>query len=145
MLTVSSTPISQVKTRTRRTYSEKPLIEVNNQSARVQYLLQAIIDSFVEGILILTEQGELFHANAQARQICQQISPSETLINSAPKAIWRVCQTLLDSRQILADQKVIIEDEIAIDDVDIFHIRVRWLDLDEGKPPYILVTMKDSE
>ncbi|NEO29484.1 MAG: hypothetical protein F6K36_03315 [Symploca sp. SIO3C6] len=118
---------------------------MNDQPARTQYLLQAIIDSFVEGILILTEQGELFHANAQARHICQQISPSETPIDSAPRAIWRVCQTLLDSRQILAHQKVIIEDEIATDDLDVFHIRVRWLDLDEGKPPYILVTMKDSE
>lgn len=145
MLTVSSTPNPPVEAQTKQTYSEKPLIEVNNQPARAKYLLQAIIDSFVEGILILTEQGELFHANAQARQICQQIAPSEALIDSVPKTIWRVCKTLLDSRKILAHQKVIIEDEIATDGLDVFHIRVRWLDLEEGKPPYILVTMKDSE
>ena len=42
---------------------------------------EGVIESFFDGILILTEQGKLVHANDLARQICEQFSQVKSQLN----------------------------------------------------------------
>ncbi|MDZ8055507.1 MAG: helix-turn-helix transcriptional regulator [Aulosira sp. ZfuVER01] len=106
-------------------------------------LLQAIIESFVDGIFILTTEGQLIHTNEFARSICRQLMPEETASNAVPEEIWRVCQSLIESRELFPDEKIIIESEIEPKPTVKFRLRARWLQLCASKHNFLLVTVED--
>lgn len=106
-------------------------------------MLEAVLEGFIDGVLILNQQGEIVHANDCARRICQQIKEGASSVNSIPQAIWRVCESLIESRDLFKDNKLIIESEINWDNSATFRIRARWLDLEESEQPYLLVTLED--
>jgi DNA-binding CsgD family transcriptional regulator len=113
------------------------------QSALKVYLLQAVIESFVDGILILTTQGELLHANECARRICRKLRSGENSLDAIPEDIWSVCQSLIDSRELFPDQKIFIESEIETDKSVKLRLRVRWLQLGASNGTVLLVTLED--
>jgi hypothetical protein len=106
-------------------------------------LLQAVLEGFIDGILILTEHGECLHANQCATRICEQLHPGNSQANSIPEEIWHVCQSLIESRDLFPTQKMIIESEITKGDSVAFRVRVRWLKLEQIKRPCLLVTLED--
>jgi DNA-binding CsgD family transcriptional regulator len=106
-------------------------------------VLEAVLESFIDGVLILNQQGETVHANDCARRICQQLSQGKSALNSVPQPIWRVCESLIESRDLFSDNKLIIESEINLDNSAMFRIRARWLELKDNEQPYLLVTLED--
>lgn len=106
-------------------------------------VLEAILEGFIDGVLILTEQGEQIHANDCARRICNQLRQKTSLVNSIPQPIWHVCESLIESRDLFDDQTLIIESEIPLDNLVTFRVRVRWLELSEKAQTYLLVTIED--
>jgi DNA-binding CsgD family transcriptional regulator len=107
-------------------------------------MLEAVLEGFIDGVLILNEQGELVHANDCARRICQKCSET-LLVNSIPEPIWQVCESLIESRDLFSDHKLILESEISLETSAMFRIRVRWLDLGSSEQPYLLVTLEDRQ
>jgi len=144
MLSLTTNVKSPIETVEELNYLERTHEGVSSQQAKSPSLLQAIIEGFIDGVLILTTQGEWIHANDSGRQICHHISHGKCQFNSVPQPIWRVCQSLIDSRNWFPEQKMIIEDEINTDNLNYFRIRVRWLVLEESAQPYLLVTMEDK-
>jgi DNA-binding CsgD family transcriptional regulator len=124
-------------------YSEKPIKGVPSQPAKPPFLLQAIIEGLVDGVLILTQKGEWVHANERARRVCNKISQSTPQSNSVPEPIWRVCESLIASRELFPEQKMIIDSEINMQTSGAFRIRVQWLELNEKDAAYLLVTLED--
>ncbi len=120
--------------------SERPNTQTS-QSDNV--LLQGLIESFIDGILILTEPGECIQANNLARQICSQLTPTKSQLNSVPKEIWGVCQALIESRGLFPTQSMIIESEIASNQATTLRIRVRWFKLNAFSHPCLLVILED--
>jgi DNA-binding CsgD family transcriptional regulator len=135
---------SQIEAFERLNHSEKQLRGARYQHSKQPSLLEAIIEGFVDGILILSEQGEWIHANEGARRICQKLSQRTSTISSVPQPIWRVCESAIDSRTLFPDRQTIIESEFDIDDSETFRVRVRWLELNESDRPYLLVTIEDK-
>jgi RNA polymerase sigma factor (sigma-70 family) len=105
------------------------------------YLLQAVIESFVDGILILTTEGKLLHANECARAMCLQLS-SENKENAIPVEIWQVCESLIESRELFPNEKIFMEFEVDKQPVKL-RIRVRWLEIDDNEDNYMIVTIED--
>ena len=134
MLTQSSSLHSFISTLERQSYQERPSDSI---------LLQGVLESFFDGILILTEQGELVQANNLAHQICEQLTQGKPQPNSVPKEIWRVCQALIESRSLYHNQPVIIESEIKTDKLTTVRIRTRWLKLSVSQHPCLLVILED--
>lgn len=106
-------------------------------------MLEAVLEGFIDGVLILNQQQEIVHANDCARRICQKMSRFGSSVNSIPQEIWRVCESLIESRELFNENKLTIESEINLDNSAIFRIRARWLELDESEQPYLLVTLED--
>jgi DNA-binding CsgD family transcriptional regulator len=106
--------------------------------------LEGVLEGWMDGVLLLTVQGEWLYANHLARQICQQLTHNQSHPNLVPGEIWRVCQALIDSRQSYPNQMVIMESEITTDESSAFRIRTRWFNLDDAKHPHILVTLEDK-
>lgn len=134
---------SHVETLESLTPAKKQLKQEGFLTAKESYLLQAIIERFVDGVLIVTENGECIYANDCARRVCQQLSRSPLQSNSLPQPIWQVCESLCASRQLFPDRKIILESEVDLENSATFRTRARWLDLGENNNPYIMVTIED--
>lgn len=121
------------------------------QSISQIYLLQTVIESFVDGILILTTQGELVHINEYARQICCQLDRGVALQNKIPGEIWRVCQYLIESSDFFCKEEMSIESEIEVNNLLAnnllkLRIRCRWLILSGGENRnFLLITLEDRD
>ena len=106
-------------------------------------MLEAVLEGYIDGVLILNQQGEQVHANDCARRICQKLNQGTSSVNTIPQAIWRVCESLIESRDLFSDNQLIIESEINLGNSAMFRIRTRWLELEENQQPYLLVTLED--
>ncbi|NJM22295.1 MAG: LuxR family transcriptional regulator [Richelia sp. RM2_1_2] len=107
-------------------------------------LMQAVIESFLDGIFILTIQGELVHANESALHICQQLSGGIDKFQ-VPDEIQRICKSLIESRQLFPEQNISIESEIETSTSVKIRIRARWLEANESNENYLLVTLEDRK
>lgn len=113
-----------------------------DRSKRLAFL-HSVLEGFVDGILILSEQGDILHANTHARRMCRQFVSPEASLNQAPAAIWRVCQALIASRDLFPDQKTMPEMEVDMDDRTTLRVRVRWIDLSQIQQSCLLVTLEN--
>lgn len=102
---------------------------------------QAILEGFVDAILIVTQEGEVVHANAKAIEVCQNL-PSHP--SGIPQEAWHICQLLIDSKNLLPQQTTILESEVKANDSASWRLRGRWLSFGNSKP-YILITMEDCD
>lgn len=107
------------------------------------HLTAALIEGFVDGILILTEQKELVYANNQARRICLSVIQGASPPNAVAQEIWRVCESLSESYELFPTQNMIIESEVAADNLDTYRIRARWLNLFEDDKMLLFVTLEN--
>ena len=109
---------------------------------------QAVLESLVDGILILNKEGKVVHANAQATHLCQQINTSRDYQDSydqLPPEILRVRQSLMECRQIFPHRQMIIESEVITTNSTTLRLRGRWLNLGDGTRSYLLITMEDCQ
>ena len=114
------------------------------QNLNEYYLFQGMLEGFIDGILILTEQGELVHANQTARQICHQITQIDSRHNSVPQKIWEVCESLIESRDLFPNQKMVLESAISEGNSVNLRLRVQWFKLERMRRDCILVTIEDK-
>jgi DNA-binding CsgD family transcriptional regulator len=131
--------------------AKKPLSEVSpslNNYSLVWF--RSVLEGFMDGILILTEQGVIVDANSYGRQLCRQLiqcfSPSNknnsSNTNKVPDAIWHFCEALMESRNLFPGHTILIEDEIFTGQSQI-RIRVHWISLNDEDQPHLLVVLED--
>lgn len=106
------------------------------------YLLQAVIESFVDGILILTSEGELLHTNECAREMCRQLG-LDSLEDKIPTEILRVCKSLIESRELFPSERIFMEVEVEKSKAVKLRIRAQWLHSDGSEKDYIIITLED--
>ncbi len=116
---------------------------IKYDSKRADFL-QEVIEGLEDGILILNKAGKVLHANASAYRICCEFHQENCQDNSVPPAIWNLCESLLSNQSWLADKMIIFSDEIVIDKLNVFRIRVRLLDLEGFDAPCLLVTIQNK-
>jgi len=107
-------------------------------------LFQATLESFMDGILIVTTQKTCLHTHQLARQLCQRLCQqlSDRTLNEVPGQIWQLCQTLIDSHADFPNPTIILESEIPTEPITL-RVRVRWLD-DQNRPQgHLLVILED--
>lgn len=117
--------------------TQSNLQQVSQQNS---ILLKGVIESLLDGILILTSQGEQIYINDAAHRICQLLNQGQ---NGVPKEIWRACQALIESLRLYSNRSVVIESEIALSKSALFRIRVRWMPLEDTHHPHLVVLMED--
>ncbi|WP_413256610.1 helix-turn-helix transcriptional regulator [Floridanema fluviatile] len=111
------------------------------QKIEPEKLFQGILEGFMDGIVIITEAGELLHANQSAQRIFQQLSADGS--DSIPEEIWQVCQSLIESKTLFPGQKIVLESEINQANAVHFRLRVRWFKIEQMSQECLLVTIED--
>ena len=107
------------------------------------FLIQGVLEGFLDGILILTDEGEIIHANQVAKQICDRINRFDSEDNILPSEVWQICQSLIESIELFPERKMSLESEISKGEKLSFRVRVRWLKLEQISRPCLLVTLED--
>ncbi len=125
-------------------FKEKKSKSEKIQSVSKLHLMEAVIESFVDGIFIMTTEGELVHANERAHYICQQLSQG-IYQGKVPYEIGRICNSLIESRQLFPNQKISIESEVETKSSIKIRIRARWLQGNESSDNYLIVTLEDRQ
>ena len=137
--TVKSIP---VESSTASTASSQTLLQ---QLSHNPTLLQGVVECLPDGIMIVTDRGELTYDNSCARQMCLVLRTDASCANpdaDVPSQVWRCCQALIESHTQY-QQAIVIEDEIQTATATI-RIRVRWLDPEQLEHPLLLVTLEDQ-
>ena len=128
-----------------KTVSEpRQLDNIDFHDSKRADFLQEVIEGLEDGILILSHTGEVVHGNKSARRLCCQFNQGNFNQNFIPPAIWKLCESLLNSRYLFSDKLLILSDEIVLDKSNIFRIRVRLLNLDGFEVPCLLVTIENQ-
>ncbi|MEO0824988.1 MAG: LuxR C-terminal-related transcriptional regulator [Cyanobacteria bacterium J06639_16] len=126
------------------TLSRQPKIQLTQQAAQHSAnLLSAMLEALSDGILMISPGGELLHANCCAVQLCRQLISTQGDLPILPPAIWRICESLIESRSLFPNQIFVIEDEIRGIGSTLIRIRVQWIDIDAVDHPCLLVTLED--
>ncbi|WP_084555308.1 helix-turn-helix transcriptional regulator [[Phormidium ambiguum] IAM M-71] len=135
MIAVQDAPVKIVNPIKHSQSSFSPKLEPYN-------LFHGILEGFMDGILIFTEAGELLHANQSAKKICQQLPMGTN--NSIPEDIWRICESLIESKKLFPQEKIVLESEIHQNNGVYFRLRVRWFMIEQMTQECLLVTIEDK-
>lgn len=102
-----------------------------------------VVEYFVDGILILTQQGNKIYANARADKICQHFFQRKPTPNSLPKEILQPCQEFAKLHCSTSQPNFISELEIATENSGLLRLRVQRFSLDNPNYYYLLVIIED--
>ncbi len=136
--------IAPTKTLVKTVSKPQQLNSINLYNSKRANFLQEVIEGLEDGILILSQTGEVIHANASAHRLLCQLNHGNFNQNFVPPVIWNLCESLLSSRYLFSDKLIILSDEIVVNKSNIFRVRVRLLDLDGFEVPCLLVTIENQ-
>jgi DNA-binding CsgD family transcriptional regulator len=114
--------------------------------------LQSILECLGDGILIVTDAGEVIHANRYAQQLCRRMGTYSGSMPTLHQSIWRICQSLIKKRNFSSDylekgtvshRTIILDEELRVNE-SLIRVRVRWLNLEEVACPCLLITLEDQ-
>lgn len=103
-----------------------------------------LFEDFSDGILVLTDQGQVLYTNSYALAICQRIKSSP---GNTPKPIWQICQIIIHSSDstLNAEPLRISEGEYSVGDHEQIRVRVHQLRVEESDRPCLLIILEDRE
>ncbi len=122
--------------------SIQTITEAEEKSQEQLWFLQEIVENLEDGILILTETGDLVHRNVSAISICSQFNQLSLNGNSVPPIIINTCRTLMKNN-FDCDNLTIQSEDIVVSQSLIFRLRVRRFNLESSEQPYLLVTIEN--
>lgn len=107
-------------------------------------LPQEAVENLIDGVIILTEHGELIYTNDCARRILRQFNPSTLSPRSVPGEIWHICQTLVKSRHLFPNQYWSLESKMFVNSSVVLNVHARWLNLETVDVPCLLLSLRDQ-
>ncbi|MFE4104859.1 helix-turn-helix transcriptional regulator [Almyronema epifaneia] len=108
-------------------------------------LLKAVIEALSDGILILSLAGKVLHANHCAAKLCRYLQQTEGCTQSVPKAIWHLCESLIESRELFPNKVFVIEDSLQAANHITIRVRVQWIEFEAAGQSCLLVTLEDCK
>ncbi|MEO0869448.1 MAG: LuxR C-terminal-related transcriptional regulator [Cyanobacteria bacterium J06642_11] len=112
-------------------------------SPPVKSLTNVLLDNWIDGLVVLTQQGEWLHSNKIGRQICDRIVQECAYDEQLPREIWQTCQILFQKR--CRHSPVIAESELVLPcSHELIRIRARWLTQGYQGDPHILIILENQ-
>jgi DNA-binding CsgD family transcriptional regulator len=128
---------------------------VVNDSNSPFSLLEVILATLMDAVMIVNPDGTIVQANAKATQLCDRLcqesaSPHATQRHAngkLPNVIQPLFAALLESRELFPEQRILPEFELSLSDRTPLRIRGQFLDLPRatGDVPYVLITIENRQ
>lgn len=108
-------------------------------------LFSKFFEQLIDGILILSEQGELIEANVSAARFCQKLVQDCSLSNLELPEICTSCQSLIKNCFPVLPRKNAINSQISVYKWGNFRFRTQWLRLEETSSFYQIIIIEDCD
>ncbi|MDY6784320.1 MAG: LuxR C-terminal-related transcriptional regulator [Cyanobacteriota bacterium] len=105
---------------------------------------QTVLESLIDGVAIFSSRGEFIHANKKGQMLCQQFPPNPSHPYNVPKAIWQVCQALIESRNLFPERQLVVESEVETSLPTPLRLRGQWLQWADRDSGYLLIALEDK-
>jgi DNA-binding CsgD family transcriptional regulator len=105
----------------------------------------AVMEGFYDGIMILNHQGNLFHINQRALELCNLLT-TQTCHSAAalPPCLGSMCQQMIESRDLFPDHTLVLTQTLDCIERRSVRVRVQWLELEAEDSPYLLIMLEDQ-
>ncbi|XGB42793.1 MAG: PAS domain-containing protein [Nodosilinea sp. LVE1205-7] len=106
--------------------------------------LSAVLEGFTSGILVLTREGDLLHANQTGQAFAGYLRDLDgTKGKAVPASLWTICGYLEESRELFPDSSLVLtQDFIRLDGCHL-RTRVQWLNFEQAEPLLFLVVIEE--
>lgn len=105
-------------------------------------LLSAVLEGFVDGILVLSEAGTCVHSNQKGRALCRDLSDDHSA-TSLPACLSTMSRYLLESRELYPEIPLVLSQELTSQSGYQIRVRMQWLD--PATPgSYLLVSLENK-
>jgi DNA-binding CsgD family transcriptional regulator len=101
----------------------------------------ALIDSLPQGLLMLTPKLQLVYANRRAKELCQQLAPTDPELTVLPTVILGACRSFL--RQRVNPEPLVVETPSQVQ--ELVRLWVRWLHTGPDQHDYLMVYLENCE
>jgi RNA polymerase sigma factor (sigma-70 family) len=108
-----------------------------------QTLLNAVLEGFVDGILVLAEDSTWVHSNQKGRNLCRDLSDGHST-NLLPAGIRAMGQHLVESRELYPEALLELTQEFTSRSGQQIRARAKWLDLPMMAQSYLLVSLENK-
>jgi DNA-binding CsgD family transcriptional regulator len=107
-------------------------------------LLSAVLEGFNEGILIITQAGQLLHANHLGQTLAHRLNQWEGIdMVPVPPSLWSICGYLLEGRELFPDNSLILTQDFRGPQGYRLRARVQWLDGNDSEVGHFLIMLED--
>lgn len=106
-------------------------------------LLSAVLEGFVDGILVLSEAGTCVHSNQKGRALCRDLSDDDSS-TALPACLQTMSKHLLESRELYPEIPLVLTQELTSQSGYQIRIRVQWLDFPATPGSYLLVSLENK-
>ncbi len=142
MVTTSSSP-------TTKTFLQKTIkisqdkISQETSKKNVFSLLRSVLEGFIDGVLILNQNGECIHINREGKALCQRLQNVTSSSNPVPPCLWSICQHLVESREVFPHQPLVLTQILAGTGNTRIRAKVQWLEFPSTPETCLLVMLEN--
>ncbi|WP_197064757.1 helix-turn-helix transcriptional regulator [Leptolyngbya sp. KIOST-1] len=108
-----------------------------------QPLLSAVLEGFVDGILVLAEDGRCVHSNQKGKTLCRDLSDPKRP-GDLPTCLKTMSKHLLESRELYPETLLVLTQEFTSRSGHQIRARVQWLDCPATPGSYLLVSLENK-
>jgi DNA-binding CsgD family transcriptional regulator len=105
-------------------------------------LFQAVLESCLDGMLLVSTDYKVLYVNQTAREICHQLLRDTT--DPLPQEMKRICQNLIESRELFPDRPLVLEHELTVQGMP-FRVEAQWMELAMLPLPCLLLRLQDQQ
>jgi RNA polymerase sigma factor (sigma-70 family) len=114
-------------------------------------LLNAVLEGFVDGILVLSEDGTCVHSNQKGQAICRDLgngarqaqAPASGAI-VLPDCLTAMCRHLIESRDLYPEMLLVLTEELTSQTGHKIRARIQWLDLPSTPSSCLLISLENK-
>ncbi|WOD38571.1 helix-turn-helix transcriptional regulator [Nodosilinea sp. E11] len=106
-------------------------------------LLSAVLEGFVDGILVLSNDGTCVHSNQKGRALCRDLGESDRP-DALPACLKTMSQHLQESREFYPEVLLVLTQEVTSRSGHQIRVRIQWLDLPTTPDTYLLVSLENK-
>ncbi len=105
-------------------------------------LFQAVLEGSLDGMLLVSTEYETLYVNQTARDVCHQLL--RDVADALPRELKRLCQNLIESRELFPDRPVILETSLMVQGTP-FRVEAQWMELTMLPLPCVLLRLQDQQ
>jgi RNA polymerase sigma factor (sigma-70 family) len=113
-------------------------------------LLNAVLEGFVDGIVVLAEDGTCIHSNQRGTALCRDLNsdrpgpegPGQPLV--LPPCLKTMYRHLVESRDLYPETILVLTQEFTSRSGQQIRARIQWLDLPGSPGPFLLISLENK-